>query len=203
VTNGEVRWSVTGAAAYGRQVLTGSRVRLRGLRDDDLPTLVRWWQDPELGALQMTSVVPASEAAGRELFARWSANQDTDVGFSVETLPTTGEPAVLVGHLGLFDVRPKARSATFAIGLGAGHLGRGYGTDATRLAVSYGFREMNLHRIQLTTLAFNERASAAYRKAGFREEGRRRDAVFHDGAYHDEILMSVLATDAPLSTGER
>ena len=187
---------MTGAAAYGRQVLTGSRVRLRGLRDDDLAALVRWWQDPELGALQMTSVVPASEAAARELFARWSANQDSDVGFSIETLPTAAEPATLVGHLGLFGVQPKTRSATYAIGLGAEHLGRGYGTDATRLAVSYAFREMNLHRIELTTMAFNERALAAYRKAGFREEGRRRDAVFHDGGYHDEVLMSVLSTDA-------
>jgi RimJ/RimL family protein N-acetyltransferase len=196
VATEEAQWSVTGAAAYGRQVLTGSRVRLRGLRDDDLAALVRWWQDPELGALQMTSVVPASEAAARELFARWSANQDSDVGFSIETLPTAAEPATLVGHLGLFEVHSKTRSATFAIGLGAEHVGRGYGTDATRLAVSYGFREMNLHRIELTTLAFNERAVAAYRKAGFREEGRRRDAVFHDGGYHDEVLMSVLSTDA-------
>jgi RimJ/RimL family protein N-acetyltransferase len=195
------QWSVASAGCYGRQVLTGNRVRLRGLRDDDLPTLVRWWQDPELGALQMTSVAPASEAAARELFGRWSANQDSSVGFCIETLATPGQPALLVGHLDLFQVQPKTRSATFAIGLGSEHLGRGYGTDATRLAVSYGFREMNLHRIQLTTLAFNERALAAYRKAGFREEGRRRDGVFHDGAYHDEVLMSVLSTD-PLPSAE-
>jgi len=170
---------------------------LRGLRDDDLPALVRWWRDPGLAVYQSGSVMPGSEAAVREMFTRWSANQDSasGVGFSIETLPGDDAPATLVGHLGVFDVRARTRSATFAIGLGAEHLGRGYGTDATRVAIEYGFREMNLHRIQLTAFAFNQRAVAAYRKAGFREEGRRRDGIFHDGAYHDEIVMSVLATD--------
>jgi RimJ/RimL family protein N-acetyltransferase len=197
VDGAQEQWSLEHATAYGGRLLTGRSVRLRGLRDTDLPSLVRWWQDPELGALQMSSVVPPSEAAARELFSRWSSNQGDGVGFSIETLPGDGGPGTLVGHLTLFDVRPRTRAATFAIGLGPEHLGRGYGTDATRLAVRYGFREMNLHRIQLTVLAFNERGRAAYRRAGFREEGRRRDAVFHDGSYRDEVLMSVLSTDPP------
>lgn len=193
----ESTWSPEQAEEYGRRILVGERVRLRGLREDDLPTLVRWWQDPELGVFQNGSVAPSSEAGARDLFTRWSANQDSagGVGFSIETLPGPDAPAALVGHLTLFDVRPKTRAATFAIGLGAEHLGHGYGTDATRIAIGYGFREMNLHRIQLEVFAFNERAQEAYRKAGFREEGRRRDGLFHDGAYHDVIVMSVLSTD--------
>jgi len=79
----------------------------------------------------------------------------------------------------------------------SGHLdmGRGFGTDATRLAVRYGFREMGLHRIELHVLAYNERALAAYQRVGFVVEGRRRDAVFHDGRWHDEVLMAVLRSD--------
>jgi len=190
-------WSPEAATEYGRRLLTGERVRLRGLREDDLPAIVRWWQDPELAVFQSGSVVPSSEAATREMFTRWSANQDSagGVGFSIETLAGADTPATLIGHLALFDVRSRTRSATFAIGLGAEHMGRGLGTDATCVAIEYGFREMNLHRIQLTAFAFNHRAVAAYRKAGFREEGRRRDGIFHDGAFHDEIIMSVLSTD--------
>ena len=95
-------WSAQHATSYGDQLLTGRSVRLRGLRDEDLPQLVRWWQDPRLGALQMSSVIPPSEAAARELFTRWSANQDTGAGFSIETLPTGDEPATLLGHLTMF-----------------------------------------------------------------------------------------------------
>lgn len=104
---------------------------------------------------QSGSVVPSSGSATREIFARWSTNQDpvSGVGFAIDALSGATGPGALLGHLALFDVRPRTRSATFAIGLGAEHLGRGYGTDATRVAIDYGFREMNLHRIQLTAFA--------------------------------------------------
>jgi len=191
----ESTWSINAAQRYGEELMTGVRVRLRGLRDDDLPHLARWWQDPAAEALQMTWVNPPSETTARELFARWSTNQDTGVGFSIETLPDGDSPSRLIGHLTLFNVSAKNRLATFAIGLGPADMGRGFGTDATRLAVRYGFREMGLHRIELHVLAYNERALAAYQRVGFVVEGRRRDAVFHDGRWHDEVLMAVLRSD--------
>jgi RimJ/RimL family protein N-acetyltransferase len=69
---------------------------------------------------------------------------------------------------------------------------RGVGTDTTRVMLRYGFTELNLRRIQLLAFGYNERAIAAYRKAGFREEGRRREATFRGGRYHDEVIMGVL-----------
>lgn len=194
----EPTWSVETAARYGERLLIGARVRLRGLRDDDLPHLVRWQQDPAIAVLQSNYVVPPSEAAAREVFARWSANQAADVGFCIETLSADDRPAELVGHLGLFGVHAKNRSATFGIGLGPEHLGRGYGSDATALALRYAFQEMNLHRVELAVFAFNERAIRAYERAGFVVEGRRRDVVFHDGGWHDEMVMAALSTDAPV-----
>ncbi len=204
VSSVEPTWSTDAAQRYGEELMTGVRVRLRGLRDDDLPRLAGWWQDPVVEALQMTWVNPPSETAARDLFARWSTNQDTGVGFSIETLPDGDRPSRLIGHLVLFNVSAKNRSATYAIGLGPADVGRGFGTDATRLAVRYGFREMGLHRIELQALAFNDRALAAYRRAGFVLEGRRRDAVFHDGRWHDQMLMAVLHSDPiPPTTPEQ
>ena len=37
---------VSGAFGYGDSILVGDRVRLRGVRDDDLPTLAKWEMDP-------------------------------------------------------------------------------------------------------------------------------------------------------------
>ena len=37
---------VPGAFGYGDSILVGERVRLRGVRDDDLPTLAKWEMDP-------------------------------------------------------------------------------------------------------------------------------------------------------------
>lgn len=180
---------VEGAFAYGDSILVGERVRLRGLRDDDLPTLARWDSDPGRMATASNWVVPPSEAGATERNRAWCANDKDDLGFVIETLD---DPPVLVGNVGLFGARPKDRCATIGIALGREHLALGYGTDAVRVIVAYAFREMGLHRIQLEVAPYNPAGIRAYEKAGFVEEGRRRDAVFHDGRWYDEVMMSVL-----------
>jgi RimJ/RimL family protein N-acetyltransferase len=180
---------VRSAFEYGDSVLLGEHVRLRALREDDLPTLANWEMDPARTATLSNWVVPPSEASARERLAKWSANDKDDVGFAIETLD---DPPVLVGHLGLWGARPKDRCATLGIALGREYIGRGYGSDAMRVIVAYAFREMGLHRIQLEVAPFNAAGIRTYEKAGFVEEGRRREAVWHDGRWYDEVLMSII-----------
>lgn len=177
------------AFSYASGLLVGERVRLRGTRDDDLPTLAHWLMDPEIRSTQSNIVLPLSEAAARELIAGWSKNEGPDVGFSIETLDSER----LVGHAGLFGGGVKDRRRMVGIYIGRPFLDQGFGTDAMRLIIDYGFRELGLHRIELTVMGFNARAIAAYRKAGFTEEGRAREAVFHDGHWYDEVSMAILA----------
>jgi RimJ/RimL family protein N-acetyltransferase len=180
---------VSAAFGYGDSLLAGERVRLRGVRDDDLATLAKWEMDPGRMTTLSNWVAPPSQAAAKERIAKWSANQEDDVGFAIETLD---DPPVLAGNVGLWGARPKDRCATLGIALGREHVGRGYGTDAMRVIVGYAFREMGLHRIQLAVAPFNPAGIRAYQKAGFAEEGRRRESVLHDGRWYDEVLMSIL-----------
>jgi RimJ/RimL family protein N-acetyltransferase len=180
---------VPGAFGYGDSLLVGERVRLRGVREDDVATLARWEMDAGREVTLMERVAPPSEAAAKERIAKWSANEDDTLGFAIETLD---DPAVLVGHVSVFAIRAKNRHAALGIALGREHLGRGYGTDAMRVIVAYGFRELGLHRIELTVSPFNQAGIRAYQKAGFTEEGRRRERVLHDGRWYDDVLMSIL-----------
>ena len=180
---------VSSAFGYGDSILAGERVRLRGVRDDDLPVLATWEMDAGRMATLSNWVAPPSQAGAKERIAKWTANQEDDLGFAIETLE---DPPVLVGSLGLWGARPKDRCATLGIALGRDYIGRGYGTDAVRVIVGYGFREMGLHRIQLIVAPFNPAGIRAYQKAGFVEEGRHRESVWHDGRWYDEVLMSIL-----------
>jgi RimJ/RimL family protein N-acetyltransferase len=180
---------VSDAFGYGDSILAGERVRLRGVRDDDLPTLAKWEMDPGRSATQSHWVAPSSEAAAKERIAKWSANDKDDLGFAIETLD---DPPRLVGHLGLWGATPKDRCATLGIGLGREYTGRGYGSDAMRVIVDYAFRELGLHRLQLSVAPFNQAGIRAYEKAGFVEEGRHRESVLHDGRWYDDVLMSIL-----------
>ena len=189
----DARWtSSDDAAEYGRGLLSDGKVALRELRDADVGELARWWNDSEWAALQQKIVKPRPEASVEEMFRGWSANKPLgDTGFSVVDAGS-GE---LLGHVTLYGASLPERAASFAIMVGPDHVGRGVGPRATRLALSYGFRELGLNRVELRVWAFNTRAIRAYEKSGFVREGRRREAVFHDGTFHDELIMSVLAAD--------
>jgi hypothetical protein len=60
----------SGAFGYGDSILVGERVRLRGVRDDDLPTLAKWEMDPGRMATLSSRVAPPSEAAAKEWIAK-------------------------------------------------------------------------------------------------------------------------------------
>lgn len=189
----DARWTTTDEAyEYGRDLLNDGEVTLRALRDTDLPDLIAWWNDSGWAGLQQRIIKPRPEAPIEEMFRTWSVNKPIgDAGFSIVS-QDSGE---LLGHLTLSGAILPERAASFAIILSPGHIGRGLGPKATRLALSYGFREMGLNRIELRVWAYNTHAIRAYEKAGFLIEGRRREAVFHDGAFHDELIMSVLARE--------
>ena len=68
----------------------------------------------------------------------------------------------------------------------------GYGTEAIRLILEFGFKYLNLKNIKLDLMEFNERALKCYTKCGFKEYGRRRKCRFIDGMYYDAIEMDIL-----------
>ena len=122
---------VSAAFGYGDSILVGERVRLRGVRDEDLPTLAKWEMDPGRMTTLSNKVAPPSEAAAKERIAKWSANEKDDLGFAIETLD---DPPVLVGNIELFGVHAKDRCGTIGIALGREYIGRA--TARTRCASS-------------------------------------------------------------------
>ena len=73
--------------------------------------------------------------------------------------------------------------------------GYGYATDAARVIIEYGLRDLRLHRITAAIGPDNEASIAVVKKLGFRYEGRLRDHVFTNDAWRDSLLFSVLAQD--------
>ena len=98
-----------------------------------------------------------------------------------------------VGHVGLYKIDPRVRSAEFAIVIGEKKLwGTGLGRACTEWMVRYGFEQLNLQRIELQVQDRNERARRLYQRLGFKDEGVRRRAQYKDGRYVDMVLMGLL-----------
>lgn len=169
--------------------LHGRLVRLRAREQADLSPLNGLFNDPDvLAGLLMT--FPQSIEGIREWAERTRAAED-QVVFVIETL----EGREAVGVCGLEDIDGRSRSATFGIWVGRPYWGRGYGTDATRTACRFGFRQMNLQRISLHVYATNPKAARIYEKVGFRLEGTLRRAQFLGGRFVDVHVMGLLASE--------
>lgn len=109
--------------------------------------------------------------------------------FSIRTLADDR----LIGDLNLDVISWNHRDAFVGIGLGSrADWGRGYGTEAMRLALRFAFLELCLRRITLTVFEYNPRAIRAYEKAGFRLEGRMRQAMSREGRRWDVLFMGIL-----------
>lgn len=81
------------------------------------------------------------------------------------------------------------------VGIGIGereYWGRGFGTEAMKLAVRYAFMELGAQRVSLGLMDYNPRALKAYEKAGFQLEGRTRQDVQREGTRHDSLWMGIL-----------
>ena len=70
--------------------------------------------------------------------------------------------------------------------------GRGAGTDALRQTCARGFEELDVLRIQLTTLPENEPMIRCAEKVGFRREGVLRSYTFERGRSVDNLMCSLL-----------
>lgn len=169
--------------------LTGQKIVLRPYRPEDAEIILQGANDPELRRYTGTQASFTLEMTQRYVARYLDPETDDRAGFIIahpETLDALGEVVIL-------NIDPDNRTASLRIGMfSTAHLDKGYGTEALRLMVDYGFRELKLHRIGLDVLAFNERAIKVYEKIGFKQEGMLRDTLFYEGAYHSEIIMSIL-----------
>ncbi|MBB4005775.1 RimJ/RimL family protein N-acetyltransferase [Rhizobium taibaishanense] len=101
-----------------------------------------------------------------------------------------------IGQIKLHSVNAQDRRASMAIAVyDPQQLGMGFGSEAIRLLLHHAFTQLNLHRIGIRVLAYNERATRAYQKCGFIVERRERETAFVDGVRQDGLMMGILSRE--------
>jgi RimJ/RimL family protein N-acetyltransferase len=175
-------------------MLKGRKVMLRPVKRSDLPYFLKWFNDPEV-IQYLGAYLPMTEIAEEKFIEELGTTKaQTDVLLIIEAIDgSTGTP---IGTIGLHRINGKDRNAIFGISIGEReYWSKGYGTEATRLIVNYGFQQLNLHRITSSVWAFNTRSIALHKKVGFKEEGTIRQFVFKNGQYHDRIDFGMLESE--------
>jgi RimJ/RimL family protein N-acetyltransferase len=73
--------------------------------------------------------------------------------------------------------------------------GRGYATEAAQMMVTFGFGQLQLHRISAACGPDNVASQRVIEKLGMVYEGRTRHHVFTNGAWRDSLIYAVLADE--------
>lgn len=168
--------------------LKGPKIALRGLSRDDLPAYRSWIESADATHFMETGWRPPSEPEMESIFKSSTEPPDTAVFTIVPQ--ETGRP---IGVCGLYLIQWICRRGEFRILIGdAEGRNKGYGTEAARLVVDYGFAKLNLETIYLGVNTENVGAVRSYEKAGFKREGVRRKLIYRNGRYYDALMMSVL-----------
>jgi RimJ/RimL family protein N-acetyltransferase len=170
--------------------LEGKRIALRDFLIEDIESVYDWICQPDITRYLVTGSLPKTLRETEAYVERQMARTDPLNHAFVIMLRAD---ASSIGITACHNIDWPNRVAEVGIIIGEPEqLSRGYGTEALMLLLGYSFDRLNLHRVFLRVLDFNQRAIESYLKCGFSKEGRLRDAVFLDGDYHDVIVMSIL-----------
>jgi diamine N-acetyltransferase len=176
--------------------LIGESVLLRPVEREDLAVIRRWANDPEIRWL--TGEVRPMTQAGAEAFFQKTQSDEDRVWFVI-VLKQSG---LVIGECGLLRMFPAWRTTDLTIILGDKQAwGQGYGTEAIHLLLDYAFGYLNLHRVAIGVVGFNEVALRFYEKVGFQREGVQRDGYYCHHRYHDFVMMSLLEDEYRASRG--
>ena len=116
-----------------------------------------------------------------------------------------GKP-IPIGAIGLSPSLPghgHHRESFVSVSIARAYRKRGYGSEALRWVVQWGFQIAGLHRISIESFGYNEGAGRLYKKLGFVLEGRKRKCIWFNGEWHDQLTYGMLEDEWRAGTGAR
>ena len=174
-----------------KDLYRGKLVRLCDVPPEEVAkSMIKWNRDSEQHRLADSDPAQLwSEKKLKEFIEKRAEGNPQGFRFWIRAL----EDDTLIGGSGLWVSSWNHADAWIGIFIGnRDYWSKGYGTDAMRLVVQYGFLELNLRRISLGLHAYNERALKTYQKIGFQMEGTMRGEVLKDETRFDSFWMGIL-----------
>lgn len=174
-------------------MLTGKKVYLTPIEREDLEPLRVWRNRPEF-----RQYFREYREISKDMQERW---YDTKVLGDPSTIMFAIRRVSdheLLGCCGLCYVNWVHRSADLSLYIGYENAyidENGYAQEACELMFSYGFYELQLHKIWTEIYEFDDKKYGLYTKIGFHQDGRLRDQYFHNGRYWDSRMLSLLKNE--------
>ena len=165
--------------------LVGKKCYLSPMDINDAEQFTEWLNDLDITSnLDLYNSV-INVAVEKEFLGKLSKEHN----YSIIDLETNE----LIGTCGFIGIDHVNQTSETGIFIGnKNYWDKGYGTEALRLLLDYGFKALNLHSVMLRVYSFNKRAIRIYEKTGFTVMGKRRESLKRGNETHDVIYMDIL-----------
>jgi ribosomal-protein-alanine N-acetyltransferase len=174
-------------------VLLTDRLILRPYTPDDAPELAERLNNPKIYPTTLALPYPYEEHHAVEWISTHRAclERGTGVNFAV----TLEADHTIIGTVSLMSINEMHREAEIGYWIAPDYWNQGYATEACQAVLDYGFRRLNLHRIQARHFKGNPSSGRVIQKLGMQQEGISRHAAFRAGKWHDLVNYAILETD--------
>ncbi|WP_170119544.1 GNAT family N-acetyltransferase [Tumebacillus permanentifrigoris] len=183
--------------------LVGERIYLRPMDAGDARVVLAYQERNQAFFAQFEPTMPDRSLNIAQIMAqlergRHAQERGEAYPFGVFLLETDE----LVGRIALnFVTRGPRQSAMIGYTLDQAHNGQGYGSEAARLCVKFGFEHLDLHRIEAGIMPINIGSKRVVEKCGFTFEGIMRKSLLVEGRWEDLESWAILDEDWAARTG--
>jgi len=161
-------------------LLEGKNVNLRVAEKEDLLLIGKWRSSPGFQGEYNLLIQESKEELGK----RYDSFRPEEKWFLIEKKDGV--------RIGLIVLEPEGGVQEIGYGIIPNERGKGYCTEAVKIAVDYLFLSKPLVRVQAHTNVGNMASQRVLEIAGFKKEGNVRKRIFIRGSWRDEFLYSVL-----------
>lgn len=165
------------------------KILAREVRLDDIPRLVKWFNDPILAKFMSDpSKIYTEESLIESFFVK--VHNDTDLLIEDKA---TRKP---LGFLSIYDIDDVNHSAEISFLIGENEFrGVGLGKEVSRLVADICFEELNLNRVIASVTVENYPTIKVLEDVGFKKAGLLREYQVVEGRKLDERIMEILRED--------
>lgn len=173
--------------------LTTERLVLRPYTLADAQELQRLIGDRDVAKTLGSVPYPYEDGMAEEFIGQRQAQYEK--GKHVEFAITHWREGFLIGGIGLNDLNLRAGRAELGYWIGKPYWGNGYGTEAARAVVQYGFEVLGLNRIRSRHLTRNPASGRIMQKVGMMHERHLRIYIKKWGVFEDFEMYGIIGRD--------
>ena len=167
--------------------MKGSKIDLCVVQKNlHLRKYLEWLNDPTINKYLLRGIHPLTRGQEENWFDQLDKAKDRII-FAI-----ADKKGQTIGNVGLHRIDHLSRTAEAGTFIGdSSEWGKGYGSEAKRMIISYGFASLNLQKIFVSVFADNKASLRANQKAGLKEEARLKKHIWKNNKYNDLVILSV------------